>query len=166
MIGDIIAKNPLFVLITGDQVDSPTTSYGLSQIISDPTHMFPNSCSCIDLIFTNQSNLVTENGVHPCLLAKCHHQIVFAKLNLKVEYPPQYERLIWDYKNADIPSINRAVDIFDWGNSFEGKNVHERVHFFNKTILNIFHNYIPNKIILCNDKDPRWFNNEIRKNTS
>ena len=73
-----------------------------------------------------------------------------------------YERLIWDYKDADIPSINRAIDIFDWGNSFEGKNVHEQVHFFNKTILNIFHNYIPKKTILCNDKDPPWFNNEIR----
>ena len=60
-------------------------------------------------------------------------------------------------QNADIPSINRAFDIFDWGNSFEGKNVHEPIHFFNKTILNIFHNYIPNKTILCNDKDPPWF---------
>ena len=132
-------------------------------IISDPTHILPNSSSCIDLIFTNQPNLVTVSGVHPSLHPKCHHQIVFAKLNLKVDYPPLYERLIWDYKNADIPSINRAIDIFDWGNSFKGKNVHEQVHFFNKTILNIFHNYIPNKTILCNDKDPPWFNNEIRK---
>ena len=175
LIGDVIAKNTLFVLITGDsnvrstkwwkndlstsegtQVDLLTTSDGLSQIISDPTHILPNSSSCIDLIFTNQSNLVTESGVHPSLHPKCHHQIVFAKLNLKVEYPPLYERLIWDYKNADIPSVNRAIDIFDWGNSFEGKNVHEQVHFFNKTILNIFRNYIPN------DKDPPWFNNEIR----
>ena len=74
-----------------------------------------------------------------------------------------YERLIWDYKNADILSINCAIDIFDWGNSFEGKNVYEQVHFFNKTVLNIFHNYITNKTILCNEKDPLWFNNEIRK---
>ena len=181
LIGDNIAKNPLFVLITGDfnvrptnwwkndlstsegtQVDSLTTSYGLSQIISDTTHILPNSSSCIDLIFTNQPNFVTESGVYPSLHPKCHHQIVFAKLNLKVEYPPLYERLFWDYKNADIPSINRVLDIFEWGNSSEGKNVHEQFHFFNKTILNIFHNYIPNKTILCNDKDPRWFHNEIR----
>ena len=171
----------MFVLITGDfnvrstnwwkndlptsegtQVDSLTTSYGLSQVISDRTHILPNSSSCIDLIFTNQPNLVTESGVHQSLHPKCHHQIAFAKLNLKVEYLPLYERLIWDYKNADIPSINRAIDIFDWRNSFEGKNVHEQVHFFNKTILNIFHNYITNKTILCNDKDPPWFDNENR----
>ena len=74
-----------------------------------------------------------------------------------------YERLIWDYKNGDIPSINHAIDIFDWGNLFKGKNIHEQVHFFNKTILNIFRNYVPNKTILCNAKDPSWFNTEIRK---
>ena len=172
LISDIITNNPLFVLITGDfnvrssnwwkndlsmsevtQVDSLTTSYSLSQVISDPTHILPNSSSCIDLIFTNQPNLVTESGVYPSLHPKCHHQIVFVKLNLNVEYPPLYECLIWDYKNADIPSINCAIEIFDWGNSFKDKNVHEQVQFFNKTILNIFHNYIPNKTIVCNDKD-------------
>ena len=92
LIGDIIAKNPLFVLITGDinvrssnwwkndlstsegtQVDSLTTSYGPSQIASDPTHILLNSSSDIDLIFTNQPNLVTESGVYPSLHPKCHH---------------------------------------------------------------------------------------------
>ena len=147
LIGDIIAKSPSFVLITGDfnarstnwwkndlstsegtQINSLTTSYGLSQIISDPTHILPNSSSCIDLIFTNQPNLVTVSGVHPSLHPKCHHQIVFAKPNLKVDYPPLYERLIWDYKDADIPSINRAIDIFDWV-------IHSKVKMFmNKSI--------------------------------
>ena len=67
----------------GTEVDSLTPSYCLSQIISDPTHIVPNSTSCIDLIFTNQHNLVIESGVHPSLHLKCHHRIVFAKLNLK-----------------------------------------------------------------------------------
>ena len=37
--------------------------------------------------------------------------------NLKVVYPPLHGHLVWDYKNADIPSIvrsfNRAVDTFE-----------------------------------------------------
>ena len=162
LISDIVSKNPLFVLITGDfnvrssnwwkndlstsegtQVNSLTAFYGLSWIISDPTHVLPNSSSCIDLIFTNQPKLVAESGAYPSLHSKCHHQVVFAKLNLNVEYPPLYERLIWDYKNADIPSINRAIEIFDWGNSLKAKNIHEQVHFLKK--------------------NPPWFNNESRK---
>ena len=140
LICDIITKNLLFVLITGDvnvrssnwwkndlstsegiQVDSLTTSYGLSQIISDSTHILPNSFACIGLIFTNQPNLVTESGVYPSLHTKCHHQILFANFNLNVEYPPVYKRLIWDCKNACFPPINLTIETFDWGNSFKGK---------------------------------------------
>ena len=29
-------------------------------------------------------------------------------------------------------------------------------------MVNIVHNSIPNKNIICNDKDPLWFNNQIR----
>ena len=110
----------------------------MSQIISDPTHILPNLSSCIVLIFTHQPNLVIESGFRPSLHSKCHYQIVFSKLNFKVEYSPSYKRLIWDYKNTDTPSINREVDIFDWGNSFESENIHDQVYFFNKIILNIF----------------------------
>ena len=38
----------------GTDIDSLTTMYGLHQLISDPTHLLPNSLSCIDLIFTDQ----------------------------------------------------------------------------------------------------------------
>ena len=100
---DIIARNPFFVLVTGNfdgrapkcwrndmttidgtKVDLITTSYGFSQIISDPIHILPNSSSCIDLIFTNQPNLVINSGVQPSLHLNYHHQIVFSKLNLKI----------------------------------------------------------------------------------
>ena len=37
------------------------------------------------------------------------------------------------------------------------------IYSFNKLILNIFHDFIPNKIIICNDKILPWFNDEIRQ---
>ena len=45
--------------------------------------------------------------MHPLLHPNCHHQIVFSKLNLKIECPPLYERLVWDYKNAESKSIKK-----------------------------------------------------------
>ena len=57
----------------GAQVDSLNISYGQSQFISDQTRILPNSYSCIDLIFTNQPNVVTESGVDPFLYPKCHY---------------------------------------------------------------------------------------------
>ena len=57
----------------------------------------------------------------------------------------------------------RSIESFDWSKLFSGKNVHKQVKLFNKTLLNIFHNFIPNKIIVCEDKDPPWMNGEIKK---
>ena len=49
----------------GIQIDSIASLYGLHQLISEPTHILPNSSSCIDLIFTSQPNLLIQSGVLP-----------------------------------------------------------------------------------------------------
>ena len=64
-----------------------------------------------------------------------------------------------------MSSIDPATDIFDWGNSLEDKNVHEQVHLLkNKIKPRVFFTTIfLKKTIICNDKCPSCFNNEIRK---
>ena len=92
----------------GNQVDAITWSYGLSQLICEPTHILPNSFSCIDLIFINQNNFIMDSGIHPSLHRNCHHQIVYVKSNLKIEYPTLYEQLVWDCSIAQLkPSTGR-----------------------------------------------------------
>ena len=73
-----------------DDIDTieRTITDGLYQIIDEPTHILPSFTSCIDLIFTNQPNFVINSGVHPSLHQNCHHQIIFAQIDLKVYYPP------------------------------------------------------------------------------
>ena len=78
----------------GAQHESLTISCVLHQLISDPTHLLSNSSSCIDVIFTDQPNLVVDSGAHPSLHPNCHHQITLSRYNLNVEYPPPYERLV------------------------------------------------------------------------
>ena len=68
-----------------NQIEPFTCSYGSSQLISGPTHILHSSSPCIDLIFTNQPNFVIDGGVHPSLHPNCHHQIIFLKINLKIE---------------------------------------------------------------------------------
>ena len=46
----------------------------------------------MDLIFASQPNLVVESGVQSFLHQNCHQETVFAKFNLKVVFPPSYER--------------------------------------------------------------------------
>ena len=73
----------------GNTIENATSQLGLHQIINKPTHVLPNSSSCIDLIFTSQPNMVIESSIHSSLHSCCHHQIVFAKFNLKICYPKE-----------------------------------------------------------------------------
>ena len=134
----------------------------MKQLIAEPTHVLENSSSCIDLMFTNQPNLIMDTGVHPSLHSKCHHQVIYVKLNLQIEYPPPYTREIWDYGKAQFDLINKTIENFDWNKLFSGQDIHNQVNLFDTTILNIFRNFIPNKVILCDDKEPPWVNEEVR----
>ena len=98
--------NPAFRLILGDfncrsnfqwqgdisttediDLESVSSSHGLHQLITDPTHILSQSSSCIDLIFIDQSNLVIDSGVHSPLHANWSHQITHCKLNLESVFP-------------------------------------------------------------------------------
>ena len=177
----VIQRNPFLTVVIGDfnarsskwwshdkttqegiRLEKLFSQYALSQVINKPTHFSQNSNSCIDLLFTNQNNLITDSGVHPSLHSNCHHQIIYGKFNLRVFYPPPYERHVWHYEHANVDMISKAIERFDWDNAFLGKNVNEKASILTKTILNIMSNYIPNEIITIDDKDPPWVNNKIK----
>ena len=143
------------------RVMSLMSQFGLQQIIKELTHILHNSSSCIDLIFTSQPNLIIESGVYPSLHPNCHHQLVNAKFNLQIYYPPQYYREVWYYKDAYIEFIRRGIDGFNWQKAFSNKNVNEKVDTSNKTILNMLSNFIPHETMTC-DRDPPCFNKKIK----
>ena len=146
-----------------EAIEDLTSLLGLRQLISEPTNIQTNNNkSCIDLIFTDQPNMITNSGVHPSLHPNCHHQIIFCHLRLKIYYPTPNERVMQSYKNANATLISRAIHEFYWENLFFVKNVHGKLNLFNNIVMNIFKNYIPNKIITCNDKDLLWINDEVK----
>ena len=62
--------------------------------IKELAQLMKNSAWCIDLIFTDQPNLVIVPGFHPSLHTNCHHQIVYCKLNINIKFSPPYECLV------------------------------------------------------------------------
>ena len=140
----------------GSEIKSLTSSHGLSKLISDPTHILQNSFSCIDLAFKNQLYFVIGSGAHISLHPNCHDQIVFSKLNIRIEYPPLYKWSVWDYQNTDSQSLNKTIEMFNCEKLFHNKNIHDQLKLFNETIVHIVHNCISNKCITCNNKEPLW----------
>ena len=166
-IGDFNAKssnwyNKEKTSFEGNTIENVTSQLGLHQMINEPTHILPNSSSCIDLIFTSQPNMVIESGIHSSLPSSCHHQIVFAKFNLKICYPTPYSREVWHFKEAKIDLIRRALSDFNWERAFSNTNVNEKGCILNKSVLIVLSNFVPHETILCDDKDPPWFNSRIK----
>ena len=85
----------------------------------------------VNLIFTNQANIIMDSGVHLSLNEKCDHQIIYLKLNLKIGYPSPYIWKVWDYNRSKTDSINFSVEILDWSYLVSGK---WNQNFFNTPI--------------------------------
>ena len=147
----------------GTRLDSLVSTHKFHQLISEPTHILRNSLSCIDLIFTDQPSSVVDSGVHPTLHENCHHQITYCKLNLKIVFPPRYERLVWDFKRVDVNAITTSINQVDWKFLFSRKNIHHQVKISKKTTINIFSNFIPNKLVTFNDKDLPWMTETLKE---
>ena len=168
VLGDFNAKTSLWynndiTTYEGSKIDGVTSQFGLEQIIKEPTHIIGNSSSCIDLIFTNQPNLVMESGVHSSLHSNCHHHITFAKFNLKIHYPPPYEREVWHYQRANVDQIRQAISEFPWDNRFANISVNEQVQLFTQTLQNIISNSILHETITCHNRNPPWIDEKIKK---
>ena len=74
-------------------------------------------------------------------------------MDVGIEYPPLFTREVWDYGKAQFDLINKTIENFDWNKLFSGQDIHDQVNLFHTTILNIFRHFIPNKVILFNDKE-------------
>ena len=147
----------------GSKLDILACSHGLHQLINEPAHLLDSSSSCIDLIFTSQPNLVMESGVQPSLHPKCHHQLVLAKFNLSIYYPPPYERTVWYYNRGKADLIRRAIDPFDWDKALRFNDADKQVAIISDTLMNIMKNFVSNETIICDDRDPPWINKEIKQ---
>ena len=159
VLGDFNAKSDNWckadvTSLEGSNIDNIASSYGLNQLIQEPTHILNSSTSCIDLIFTSQPNLVMESGIHSSLHSNYHHQIDFAKFNLSIFYPPPYERTVWYYDRANTKLMRRAIDQLGCLRALPNVNLDENVYFFTKTLLNIIQNFIPHETIICDYRDP------------
>ena len=135
-----------FIISQITRVHKFSSMYSFSQLISEPTH--------IDPIFTNKTNIVINSGIKPSLHENCHHQITYAKFNQEIIYLPPYQRLVWDCKNAYASSIQKALNKIDWKKLFSNANFEKQVNLLNDTLFNIFSNFVRNKVITIDNRDP------------
>ena len=60
---------------------------------------------------------------------------MLAKFNLKIHYPPPYERKLLRYEKANVNQIRQALSKFPWDNRFANIGVKEQVQLLIYNIL-------------------------------
>ena len=167
-IGDFNAKNS--ECWNGDSANlhntklvEPAAQYSLNQVIDGLTHILPNSASYIDLILTTETSFITNWGFLPSLFPRFRHQLIFEKVSFTTSFSPAYRRRIWDFSRANINAIRQAVNCVDWDRELNGLNTDERVKLLTGCVLNVFHNFVPKKVIRIRGKDTLWMTPEIKR---
>ena len=90
------------------------------------------------------------------------YQITYCKFNLIINYQSSYNRQVWNYKKADTTLIKKALSQVNWYFLFDKKDVSYQAKILNDTITNVFSNFVPNKILTFDDRDPPWKNELIK----
>ena len=146
----------------GSQIEFLASQFPMFQVIKESTYILDHSKFYLDFIFISQSNMIMDSGVHPSLHSDCHHQLIYAKFDLKVFYPPPYERTVCHFSRENSDHIKRAINLFHWESLLNNLDVNEQVSSFNETIMNIMSNFVPNELIACDDRGPPWMNRYIK----
>ena len=88
---------------------------------------------------------------------------LYSIFNLKIFYPPPYERVVWQYQDAINDLIQRSRSQFNWERAFPNKNVNKKISIFNETILKIMTNFIPHETKIFNAREPPRINNKVKQ---
>ena len=121
-----------------------------------------NSSSCIGLIFTNQPNFIVNRGNILLFMKIVNTKLPLLRSGLELHNLPPYKRHVWNYAKANVNGINKAISLFNWQVSFTNLPINEQVNLFNSKLMNIFSNFILNKIETFNGQDPPWFGEKLK----
>ena len=140
------------------------SSLGLFQVISEPTNFESNkNPSCIDLLITDQPNLILDSGTRASLDPYFHHQIIYCKVNFRIPPPPPLVRKIWHFNKANFATIKRSMTNFPWLEQLNlNSDTNWQVKTFTEIFLNIMSNYIPNEIKRFVPRDPPWITKSLK----
>ena len=144
----IKTENPFAIIFIGDfnahsqlwctKIEELFNKLVLFQLISEPTNFEPHkNPSCIDLIVTDEPNIILDSGTH---------QIVHCKVNFRIPPPLPFDRKIWHFNRANSAAIKRSMTSFPWRQHLNvNTDLSWQVRTFTDTFLNIMSNFIPNE---------------------
>ena len=161
------------ILITGDLNADPQTEEGrklsnfvfvnnLTMHITAPTRVTPDSQTILDQFLSNMPQMIRSVYVEPPVSSNDHCTIV-ANLLFRKRKCHSYNRVMWDFKNANFDLYRETIDSYNWEECFHDQDINKSVESWTGKILEIAKSTIPNKDVVIRPNDKPWYNNALRK---
>ncbi|KAK3083103.1 hypothetical protein FSP39_014041 [Pinctada imbricata] len=143
-----------------------SASQGLTQLLNKPTSITEFSETLIDLILTNNTNIIHDYGVlEPFLeVNKRFHRPTFCLINSKKIASKKCKRTIFLYEKGNYELLKIRIKNENLDNRItEEKSIDDNVKLITEIIVNTAKECIPNKEITIRKDELPWITNEIRR---
>ena len=70
--------------------------------------------------------------------------------------------MIWDYNKANTDKIRSTLSSIDWIGLFKDKCPDIMVDLFQSKFLATMNSFIPNKIVIMNERDAPWVTPQVK----
>ena len=116
-------------------------SLNLTQLMTAPTRVTPQSPSLIDVILTSNTAIVAESGVVENHISD--HYLIHIVLELKLPKPPSTYIIAKSFKNYDPDRFVADLTQVPWWNNSLIHDVNEQLDQFNRNFLEILDSHTP-----------------------
>ena len=62
-----------------------------------------------------------------------------------------------------ILNIRKSISSINWSHLFSDKHIDIQVSIFEECVLNVFKNFVPNKYVVFDNKEPVWMDQSIKQ---
>jgi hypothetical protein len=133
----------------------------LECLVDKPTRITDRTATILDQIITNASNFVSKVDVTPPISTN-DHCTVAACLNFRIYKEPAYERLVWQYKEADFTHFRDALRNTNFDECFVTNDIDKAAEKWTELFLNAARTHVPNKVVTIRPNDSPWYTAELR----
>ena len=150
------------ILDKGNKLSKIIKTNNLTQMIEVPTRTTSTSATLLDLIITNEPQVVLSHDVVPQVIAD--HDLISAVINIRKPRKPTVIKTVRDFRNYDKDVFCSLLfnNIHIMNNVFFTDNVDHQVRIFNEYFLECVDMCAPKVTKVIKGRPTPWMNDEVR----
>nr|CAI5820388.1 unnamed protein product [Callosobruchus analis] len=147
-------------LIQDNKVSKCFESYGLTQVIMEPTRITESSSTLLDPIFLSDSTMCSKKGtINADMLSD--HQMVFCSLPCTTQKQQKFVTFR-DYKNFNIDSFNKDLHQVPWEHILYLRDVESKLRFLTDNVNMLFDLHCPIRTVRVTKPKSPWLTSNLK----